>query len=401
MSALVEFLDEMFGLNCHASHQDLIQLFEADLGVNVQVEGDLFQFKYDMISVKWNDVTQECRGSILKRDSNGRWHYVARTPDKFYNLREGGCPYSNEKRFKNDLPYLKLVEKADGTAIVLYNYNGEWKVSTLGKITPLTVADFPFTFAELFKSTVGESGFENLDPNYTYFLELCTTYNQVVTSYESNRVYYITARHNENGEYLSNGAPEFQNMHTLRSFNLEDLKIDTLIGLEDFAEQESVREDVYGKVPEGFVLYNRNVPVAKIKNNKYLVYHRLCTGNAGYTIRNLNEIIFAGNIDDFYGDLNAVQRDYIDRLREFVRNLQGEVIRFYNSLTEGMTRKDFALAIEADENLKHFKGFFFMYYDKIVKGETPSISEWLSGKNKNGAFVYESYHDTWKSLFKI
>lgn len=401
MSALVEFLDEMFGLNCNASHQDLIALFECDLGVKVQIEDGLFQFKYDMISVKWNAVTKECRGSILKRDLNGHWHYVARTPDKFYNLREGACPYSDEKIFKNDLQYLKLVEKADGTAIVLYNHEGSWKVSTLGKINPLAVGDFPFTFSDLFKTIVGEDGFNNLDPNYTYFLELCTTYNQVVTSYESNRVYYITARHNATGEYISDAAPQFQNMYTLRNFSVEDLKIDTLVGLEEFAEAESVREDLYGKVPEGFVLYNRNTPVAKIKNNKYLVYHRLCTGNAGYTIRNLNEIIFAGNIDDFYGDLNDTQKIYIDNLRAFVRNLQGETSKFCETIADGLSRKDFALTLEADEHLKHFKGFFFMNYDKIVKGETPSISEWLSGKNKNGAFVYESYHDTWKSLFKI
>src|ERR1019366_6842933 len=131
-SGLIEFLNESFLHSNNVTFEEMVALFANDFGVDVSRSGDLFLFKYDMISVKWNAVTRQCRGSILTNDGeDSSWRYVARLPDKFFNLREGHCKYFDEKLFLSNMYKLKLRSKEDGSGISCYFHDGKWKASTL------------------------------------------------------------------------------------------------------------------------------------------------------------------------------------------------------------------------------------------------------------------------------
>jgi len=88
---------------------DLTSHFIEKFGVDVKKEDNLYQFKYNMITVNWSfPITHECRGVILRY--NGTWDYVSRPYNKFFNYHEPLCAI----REKDFAPNLQIIEKADG-----------------------------------------------------------------------------------------------------------------------------------------------------------------------------------------------------------------------------------------------------------------------------------------------
>lgn len=404
-SALVRYLNEFFSASSNVTFEEMKRTFSEDLGVDVQREGELYLFKYDMITVKWNDVTRECRGVILTNDGvNGSWRFVSRPPDKFYNLREGHCPFSSEKMFKDNIDQIELVQKADGSAIQMYFWKGEWKVSTLGKITPVFINDYNFTFAELFWNLF-KGDITAAVEGVTYFHELCTTYNAIVTQYETDRLYFLLGRDCNTGEMLTQDecdqiAVKFNEFRPTR-FNVRELGIETLEGLEEFTEFQSTNSE-FGKNPEGFVLYYNGTPQGKLKSNRYLALHRVMTGSKGYTFNSLTELFFNGAIDDFYSDLTPAQQSYIDSLKAYLRELNVEVNEFFDTFDRTISRKDFAKIVMTDSKKKPFGHYFFGRHDAILAGtEETGIIEWFMSGPSNGTKQWAKFDETWKSLFKL
>jgi hypothetical protein len=399
MSHLIEFLDEMFGASSGATVDDIKTRFSEDFGVDVQHEDGLFLFKYDMIRVKWNDVTRECRGVIVHFDGV-RWKYVSRPPDKFFNLREGHGEYSSEAKFKENIDSLRLEQKADGSSIQVYHWNGSWRASTLGRITPLNVSDYGVTFDALFWSLF-KGDMEKADPKICYFHELCSQYNIIVTQYPEDCLFLLTARNVETGKYLSateldEVAISFNEKRPI-SYSVKELGIDSLVGLEEFAEREAA-DPKYGKNSEGFVLSDGS-PVAKIKNAKYLSLHRVMTGGTGYTINTLIDLFFNGQIDDFYADLTTVQQSFIDALKDEASRMNTKIEMFFREVPEGLTQKEFAMKVMGDVDVKRFQSYIFRRFAP-KSTDSMTFSEWLVGGSptkKN----WESFTDTWKSLFTI
>lgn len=404
-SNLVRFLNEMFNRSNSATFEDMKALFANDFGVNVSTDGNgLYLFKYDMITVKWNPVTLECRGCILTNDGpDGSWRYVCRPPDKFFNLREGHCKYSNEKIFLEEIDDLYLRSKEDGTAIPFYSWNGQWKASTLGKIDPVNINDYNFTFSDLFWKLV-KGDFTGLNPEYTYFLELCSTYNAIVTQYPTDRLYLLTARNNITGEYLNfdeveNIRPIFTN-EKIETYKVSELGVKSLAALEQWGEDLSlIGGDIKNR--EGMVLYKNGIPLGKMKNTRYLALHRVMSGSAGYTCKVLIDLFFTGNIDDFYADLTESQKAFIDSLKEYLRDLQSKTNEFFSKIDKDISKKDFALTIKNEELLNRFSGYFFENFDNFKKDELVSISQWICSKGRNGGGQYERFDDIWKGMFKL
>lgn len=403
MSTLRDFLNEMFGPYSGATVEDIKTRFSTDFGVMVDVVDELYLFKYDMIAVKWNPVTFECRGTIMERLSDGSWEYVSRPPVKFFNLREGHCPYSQKENFLRDFDSLELVQKADGSAIQMYFWRGEWRISTLGKIIPCRVSDYGFTFAELFMKLFGEEALAKANPDFCYFHELCTNYNIIVTHYPEDSIFLLLARNVRTGEYMSTAeldkaAEDFNELrpHRLKVSELP-LTEKTLEALEMFVE-EMATDPRYGQNPEGFVLSNP-VPVGKMKNQRYLVLHRLIGGgDKGHTVNNLLDMFFAGIIDDFYSDLTEMQKNAIEALRTKIIGYNARIEEFLQSCNLGeIDRKAFALKVNELEDLKRFSGYMFYRY---MDHDFLPFTEWLlSGKNNSRAWT--KFEDLWKSEFVI
>jgi hypothetical protein len=393
----------MFGRDSGASLSDIKSHFSNDFGVNVDVEDELYLFKYDLINVKWNSVTRECRGTIMARLEDGSWMYVSRPPAKFFNLREGHCPYSDAKNFLRDFDTLELSQKADGSAIQMYFWKGEWKISTLGKINPMKVGDYPFTFAELFLKIFNSENLKKANPEYCYFHELCSAYNIIVTQYPEDSVFLLVVRSVSTGEYLSSDEVDLiaegfgeKRPHRLKVSELP-LSAKTLEALEAYVEA-AAGDPRYGLNSEGFVLSNP-IPLGKLKNQKYLVLHRLIGGgDKGHTVNVLLDMFFTGIIDDFYGDLTEIQKKAIESLRDKIRSINARIEEFIDSIDfDTIDRKSYAMKVAEQIDLKRFNAYLFNRY---VNRNEVGFTAWLvSGKNNSRNWT--KFEDMWKSEFTI
>lgn len=157
-------------------------------GVNTQIEGCYYQFKYEMLMAvnNWNDINGMCRGLILKRTQD-QWKIVSLPFFKFFNQIEHECPVSRKEAFQLFSPRMSFIEKADGTGIQLWHDEGKWRASTLGKITN-------DEFDDLFWGLFEKDDLNVLDHQVTYLFELCTEKNRIVTKYTKDKLFLLGGR---------------------------------------------------------------------------------------------------------------------------------------------------------------------------------------------------------------
>lgn len=391
-SQLQEYLDKYFSHGF--SFDELKEKFITEFGVNVNTHNGLYQFKYDQLQAKFaRPLTAECRGAILYPTSDG-WKYVARSFNKFFNQHEGFCPIFNESDFNQLANQLAIVEKVDGSCIILYHnpLTQKWQCSTLGSIPTGNVGDYKFSFSDLFFKTINlsESVFSStLDKEYTYIFELACNENRVVAKYHQNQVVLLGVRHNEYGTYvcplddivinlLSQGAslrlPWVKMLYELGIKTLDDCRywINTK-GMEEI-EKDGV------EYSEGFVLYHSNNPIAKMKNNKYLSLHAVGGGDLKHTRNCVIDAFFSHSLDDIYPVL-------VDSMKEFAKSLETKVNTLLTQVQDAeiilrsstyASQKDYALTVQKHAP-KLFWSYFFQFKDDILKEANPErFTKWIT-----------------------
>lgn len=390
-------------LNAHCnvmSVDDIVLHFIEKFGVHVSNENDLFLFKYNQISANWNEaITYECRGVILRRIID-KWEYVSIPFKKFFNIGEGKCAFSNEDYFKAHVNELSYVEKVDGSCIQVWydDVSGNWRASTLGSISTASVFDHPFTFSDLFWKVFGADRSRLIKGN-TYIFELWTKYNQVVTEYNADMVVLLGIRNNTNfslNDIDINVESEKLSVKTPYRFSQV---INTHAELQEWIEEISLREDLFGRTPEGVVGIFNNIPVFKGKNIKYCQYHKLITGDKTYVLKNIIATVFHGNIDDIYPDINEELKSFVDRLVVEINRIRADVLKSIKEFSDiGIhDRKAFALRLKnlasLYESCGTYSAFYFDKRELILRGEYVDIVEWLVENDR-----YSKHIDRWKAV---
>lgn len=402
---LVEYLNKYFPNGEQGIFEekpvDLTLHFLEKFGVDVKKENDLFLFKYNMISAKWSfPITHECRGSILRY--NVKWQHVSRAYDKFFNWHEGYCKIKEEDFAST----LQIIEKCDGTAIQVWfdDVQSNWRISTLGTISTMAY-DQAFrpndTFANLFLKTIENIDWSLLNKDYTYLFELCSHDNRIVTQYEKDIVYLIAAREKKHGPYLTDQEVDIlysrmantgsnvkrPDLHFFYEYDFKSFK-DVLDWVEKQADNPK-----YGTYPEGFVVYRGGIPVAKMKNAKYLVAHNISGGNKGHAKNAIIEALFVGNIDDVYPMMIPELQQFADEIKEKVRGLGVDVLEAGKWLAKENcpTQKDYALAVQKHVKNKLLHGFFYSNKDNVLAGNNLAdiYTSWIKDN-------YKRFMDLWK-----
>jgi len=363
-------------------------------GVNVSIENDLFLFKYDQIEANWNNpIVHMCRGAILQYTFGIGWQYISRPWNKFFNRHEGKSGYSTDEDFKKLAEQnVELIQKADGSAVQVYQYNGNWKASTLGSIDTMNVSDFDFTFADLFWKIFGEDT-SQLIPGNTYMFELCTVYNRIVTEYENDCVFFLGTYSNVDGKY----EPKIS--HDFSIGKKVPIKLPFVFSswkeLEEFVEKESLKTR-YGKNPEGFVVYINNYPAFKCKNEKYLNLHGMFTGDTLFVRKNIVHLFFNNRLDDVENDMPAESKTFLDGLRKNYEYVYDKVYSTNYVVSKlKADRKEYALKVQEmckNFSIEIFSGYFFGQFR-----EETNFSEWLLKESK-GIKNYERQLDFWKTV---
>lgn len=212
----------------------------------------------------WNDVTSRCRGLIYDDDG---W-ILARPFDKFHNWDDAGQPYPPGGE-------CYVSPKMDGSLGILYQAQEpgrekSWYVATRGSFES---DQAKWATAKLWSMFVdGEADHHELDPDFTYLVEIIYPENRIVVNYgQQAKLVLLDVIENETGR------SNLWRFHALTWPHKVEKKL--IRGFHDGL----VHEIPPGE--EGFVIYwpHRNYRV-KMKSAEYVALHRIVTGLNARTV---------------------------------------------------------------------------------------------------------------------
>jgi len=295
-------------------------------------EHNLAVLNYDQInSPKFHPIVQECRGLIIDTKNI---KLVSRSFNRFFNLNERqDDPFDFNNKFIAE-------EKADGSLITVYYFNGLWRIATRGNAFAEGKTTSGITFYDLFESVIGcniNEFMKNEPTYYSYVFELCSIHNKVVKLYKEPVIYLLSIydlreRKEIDREYINMTA---NRLGVKRPFiyNINSIN-DIHISFKDFDPTE-----------EGYVLIDKNKNRIKVKNPAYVDLHHL-KGNGEITPKRIANVIFRGETEEVLS--------YFPEYEEFFMPYQQAYDKLMNSLytkweelkNESLTQKEFALKIK-------------------------------------------------------
>ena len=320
--------------------------------IKIVEDGNLVLFKYSQIdSDFFNPIVQECRGIILEKDT---WKVVAYAFRKFGNFGEA---YADEIDWESAV----VETKEDGSLIKVYFYDGEWRVGTNGTIFAenAELNSGPYkNFRQLFDAAAEKCGldFSRLNRYYTYVLELCSSFNQVVCPQSEMRLIHIGTRNNRT----------FQEVET--DIGIPHPQKYALSSLEDCIAMAKT----FDFTKEGFVVKDKNYNRIKVKSEDYVRVHRLAN-NGSITLERAIDLIRMNEIDEFVS--------YFPCYIPYIKNIQYRITKFYNKIIYNVnialieklnskTRKDFADIAK--------KSNYPMIWFKVYDSNCFDIDSWIS-----------------------
>jgi RNA ligase len=199
--------------------------------------------QYDRL---WDDLSLQCRGLILYGNT-----VVARPFRKFFNDTEhkpGEIPWH--------LP-CEVTEKMDGSLLIMFNFDGQWRTATRGSFTSEQAAKGKEIFDEHY-------GFVPLDPAITYLFEVLYPGNRIVLDYgDTEDVVLLAMIETATGVEIPLSEASIYLRHVRR-----------LPPTANAAELRSIIRDD----EEGYVVRFENGFRVKVKGQRYMDLHRIISG---------------------------------------------------------------------------------------------------------------------------
>ena len=301
-------------------------------------------FYYNQISSDFKEpLVGESRGIILEDKT---FNVLCYSFDKFWNSSE-------ELASDIDWDSARVLEKMDGSMIKLWNYNNQWRVSTMATIdakdAPLISCNENInTFYDLFELAWknNDVDIETLNKDYTYIFELVSPYNRVVVNYPKADLYHIGTRDNK----------------TLKELNID-------IGFKkpkeySFSNLDEVVE-MAEKLPyseEGYVIVDKHWNRVKVKSPSYVAVHHLKNNGvisedrALIIIKKNEKSEFLSYFPEYSDDLNKIEAKY----KKYLKLVNESLNEFDNY--KDLPRKDFAMWAKTTAN-PHIA--FRLYDNKI------------------------------------
>lgn len=402
--------------------------------------GHKFSLNYDQIEAKESDpLAQECRGLVLSLEDGspifgqvgpdgkinrdgiepGKTKILAYPMRRFFNAGQGACANVNW----ND-PNLSIMEKLDGTLIILYYdpFTHAWCAATRSvPEADLLMDNGIYTFRTLFEKALKETcglSFndytDKLDRYITYCFELTTPLNRIVVKYEDYKVTLLAARQNIYIVDLSGSFnPETQQYSGgNESYSLDELDINDIDAVDSFGVPKvktykySSLEEIVNWVStlnpsehEGVVVRDSNFNRIKIKNAAYVAFSKI-RDVLSTSERNCMELILLEKEDD---SIPFLPREIVDNLLKIKSGLQA-TIKLYDDVYLAMKaeadainlgdKKTFALLVT--QNKKIWQTPLF----QIFSGKAKNMKDFIAKNRKDGTWG-DSFLDKLLELSKI
>lgn len=296
------------------------------------------------IMVDWTEDTLHYRSSIW----NSKGELISASYPKFFNFEEKPAI----KPFSGDLNGCSVVEKIDGSCLILSVYNGEYIIRTRGTVDARQMPNGHEI--DIFKERLA---LDKLNPgdtlNQTYLFEWVTPNNIIVLNYGPDPDFYLTGIINHNDYSLVSQ----EQVDTVAS--VLNVKRPPRYTFNDLKELLETVEKFEGK--EGVVLYypvsaNIDQGMRKIKGSQYLKLHAFKSSCNYKTLLDLyfqwnkpSVDIFLSNIERTF-DYECVThaKPLVDKLYEKIHIINLKLISIYSFVEQNkvLEQKEFALKVK-------------------------------------------------------
>jgi RNA ligase len=317
----------------------------------------------------WDEVTLACRGLIVD-SSTGK--VIVRPFSKFFNYEE----VPDEVPWKTS-DYVYVQEKMDGSLGILFNFNGEWVLSTRGSFT----SDQAIRGMEILRSKYILDAFE---PSAAYICEIIYPENRIVVDYKKEKIVFLGAVINRAFNWKESDWDELHWTTAQAYFKMSGIKAKDIVKTEQIF-REDLGHDLYKKLKtfnkkneEGYVLrFHPSNTRIKIKFEDYVALHRIVTQVSSYDIwENLRDHgklpeSFLSNVpDEFYDWVKKTESDVLDAFR-FLKSLHAAHVS--SILRSGLDdRKLMAEAFMRIRDHRVNSGVLFL----IADGKDPNRKIW-------------------------
>ena len=336
-----------------------------------------------------NEIVQECRGLILKKELN-QYKIASMRFTKFFN-------YGQPEAAKLEFP-AEVSEKIDGSLIgVWYDEDTGWHVSTSGNIdaedAPLGIGGFQ-SYRKLFDEAWGNLSFDILDKNYTYMFELISPYARLIVSYKETKLYLLAVRNNLTLEELDrsllkdyadkifNGA-----ITTPKSFYCSNIK-----EVQNIVDSLTDENEHY----EGFVICDKHFNRIKLKSAVYANLFFI-KGDGVFSEKKILKLILDEQDDDILGYFP----EYTDEFNRIRRGLSKLIQNSKDAISDAkqfrnLNKKDFAQqALKSkyadvlfkaydnqiwDKDEEYYFEFLKSYIDTLYELRFPRLLELVRGE---------------------
>ena len=337
---------------------------------------NVYLFKYNQFESDMNEIIcQEARGIILEIGEDVK--LLCHSFDKFFNHGE---EQGKEVLKKFNWKKYTWQEKRDGSLMRLWNYKGEWKVSTSGTIdaykAEMQIPSCPYSsFGDMFENILTKSMRDNgedfsiLNPLYTYSFEMTSPNNKIVVNYTEDELTLIGVRDiSTNTELSPYGNNPFKGISCANFYIFEDL---------DSAIEEI---NCVGNF-EGLVVCDDSYRRVKIKTDEYLMLARMVDDTN--SDRGILKLILEEKIDDVVSSLPHLQRR-VDLIRDYIKHEIKNIEGLFAVVDFTKDRKDIALQIQGNR----YSGFVFK---KISNPDYDFKSDYF--KIENLEKIYKGYKE--------
>lgn len=275
---------------------------------------------------KWDDVTMLCRGLVT--DDQG--YIVAHPFKKFFN-------YGELKAFdKVPSGDFTIYEKLDGSYVQVFQYRGEWIVSSKGSF----ISDQAVWATELWEE-VDPSIKNELFSEGNHIFELIHPSNRIVVDYGKRHDLYLL------GVVFRDGTEKtldiLRQIDAYHSFKMPN-DLEKLLGWFDLDKIG----DLISDDEEGFVLRFNSGERVKIKGEEYCRLHRIVTHTTSKDVWKL----LKGGLD----------------MSEFLDRMPDEFLNWFKQLVGEMYIQRHLIKSEVDKYLMQgcFDGLYIFNADDVI-----------------------------------
>ena len=273
------------------------------------------------IGTKWTQDNKHMRSVVV----NYEGEVISASFPKFTNYGE------NHEHFPvpNSLKHCTVVEKLDGSTLIVSKYNGQYILRTRGTVDASTMAN-GFEL-ELFKSTILSKLQDNNDTwNYSIIWEWLSPINKIVLSYGDEPMWKLIG-FIDHTDYSLATQDVLDDM--AKKYDLLRPEIYTFNDITDMLQIVDKWQD-----REGVCLYSKNgQTIHKIKASKYLLLHHLKSELS--SLEKVLDVWLEQGMTDYNTFYNYIVTTFDFELAEQIKGMISRIVdgkKEVNKIVDGM-----------------------------------------------------------------